>query len=684
MKRQNKIIDFIIGLQNEPPGYQAENSVNSPLLNRAVWESGGQTEGGDVERYCLPGHNLTVTVHTERIPASCVKRQYTVVENFGGCAQRLNALSSAFITGIGVGGSLPWYHPERFRLHYCLQAWEGEGQWRTTTLAEQNLIPVSTHPVAAAIHFSETSSWTTSRFYPMVVLEDRELEKSWFVQLEEGAGWHIEIAHLGDPYAGELCILADNFNERFGGGRRVLLAAGETYTSTRAASGCCDGGFEEAIRQLTIYRRAVLRRLPSDGIYPLVFNDYMNCLWGNPTADNLLPLIDAAAEAGAEYFCLDAGWFTNQSDCWNAQLGDWNPSQDRFVSYGFSDILKTIRQKGMKPGIWLELECVSKDTAIYKTAPRSWLLQQEGEIAGGSVRYFWDYQNLEVQAHFLEKIGELYALGVRYIKNDYNESFAMADNYTGDRVESVQIAMRAFGDFIDKVGQQFPDLLMECCSSGAMRSDYGILRHCHVQSVSDQELYTKMPSILMGTLAQMLPEQIACWCYPCPVLFDERDKVPYAPKPDWADGEETVFNMVTGLCSIPLLSGHIDLADETNMQLIREALILYKERRDFIKNAYPVYPSGMKRIEDEQGFACLGLLADGILQLAVWRLKGEEDKICIPLKYGQAKSVRQIYPAEGYDTEISLENGSLTVHMGKHLSARLFEVAVEEQNAGNT
>lgn len=684
MNKQNKGIHFMLGLKSEPPGYQAENSVNSPFLHRALRESTEHMEGEDIERYLLCEQNLAVSVHTEKIPGSCVKRQYTVVENTGSSAQRLNGISSAFVTGIGVGGSLPWYHPERFRLHYCLQAWEGEGQWRATTLAEQNLLPVSTHPVAAAIHFSETSSWTTSRYYPMVVLEDRELEKSWFVQLEEGAGWHIEIAHLGDPYAGELCILADNFNERFGGGRQVLLAAGEVCTSSRAAFGCCCGGFEEAVRQLAIYRRAVLRRLPSDGIYPLVFNDYMNCLWGNPTADNLLPLIDAAAEAGAEYFCLDAGWFTNQADGWNAQLGDWNPSQDRFAPYGFSYILDTIQQKGMKPGIWLELECVSKDTAIYKTAPQNWLLQQEGETAGGGVRYFWDYQNPQVQAHFLQKIGELYALGVRYIKNDYNESFVMADNYTGDRVESVQIAMGAFGTFIDKVLQQFPDLLMECCSSGAMRSDYGILRHFHVQSVSDQELYIKMPSILMGTLAQMLPEQVACWCYPCPVLFDERDELPYASKPEWADGEETVFNMVTGLCSVPLLSGHIDLADEKNRKLIREAFTLYKERRDFIKNAYPVYPLGMKRIEDEQGFVCLGLLAGGTLQLAVWRLKGEEDNVCIPIKYGQTGSVRQIYPAEGYDTEVSLEKGSLAVHMGKQLSARLFEITVEEQNAGNT
>lgn len=38
----------------------------------------------------------------------------------------------------------------------------------------------------------------------------------------------------------------------------------------------------------------------------VIFNDYMNCLWGHPTAEEEFPLIDAAAEAGCEYFCIDA------------------------------------------------------------------------------------------------------------------------------------------------------------------------------------------------------------------------------------------------------------------------------------------------------------------------------------------------------------------------------------------
>ena len=43
---------------------------------------------------------------------------------------------------------------------------------------------------------------------------------------------------------------------------------------------------------------------------PIIFNDYMNCLWGNPTTEKEFPLIDAAAETGCEYFVIDCGWYS--------------------------------------------------------------------------------------------------------------------------------------------------------------------------------------------------------------------------------------------------------------------------------------------------------------------------------------------------------------------------------------
>ena len=60
----------------------------------------------------------------------------------------------------------------------------------------------------------------------------------------------------------------------------------------------------------------------------VIFNDYLNCLWGNPTTAKELPLIDAAHKAGCEYFCVDAGWYAD--GFWWDNVGEWLPSKERF------------------------------------------------------------------------------------------------------------------------------------------------------------------------------------------------------------------------------------------------------------------------------------------------------------------------------------------------------------------
>ena len=88
---------------------------------------------------------------------------------------------------------------------------------------------------------------------------------------------------------------------------------------------------------------------------PVIFNDYMNTLMGDPTTEKLLPLIDAAAEVGADYFCIDAGWYA-EGDWWNT-VGAWQPSTTRFPN-GLGEVIDRIHSRGMVPGLWLEPEVI--------------------------------------------------------------------------------------------------------------------------------------------------------------------------------------------------------------------------------------------------------------------------------------------------------------------------------------
>lgn len=81
----------------------------------------------------------------------------------------------------------------------------------------------------------------------------------------------------------------------------------------------------------------------------------MNCLWADPTTEKELPLIDAAAKAGCEYFVIDAGWYAK--GIWWDSVGEWKESRERFPK-GIRQVTDYIRSKGMIPGIWLELEVI--------------------------------------------------------------------------------------------------------------------------------------------------------------------------------------------------------------------------------------------------------------------------------------------------------------------------------------
>ena len=163
--------------------------------------------------------------------------------------------------------------------------------------------------------------------------------------------------------------------------------------------------------------------------------------------------------------------------------------------------------------------------------------------------------------------------------------------------------MNAVYSFVEELYQRFPDLLIENCGSGAMRSDHAMLKRCVIQSTSDQEIFFKNPSIIQGSLAVMPSAKAGIWAYPyhvdaTPEEFHNPDEAQVRANKilQCADGENTIFNMVTGNMGAMYMSGRLDWADEYNKKLIHEGTALFKKNREFIANAYPVYPTGMRPI----------------------------------------------------------------------------------------
>jgi len=410
----------------------------------------------------------------------------------------------------------------------------------------------------------------------------------------------------------------------------------------------------------------------------------MNCLWGNPTVERLIPLINTAADVGAEAFCIDAGWFAPAGGSWGNGLGDWQPSTDRFGAEGLAGILRYIAGKGLVPGVWLEFE-VCGESAALGAKPDDWFLQNHGQRIGGGSRWFLNLGNHEVRAYLHGVFDRLTAMGVGYIKNDYNDCIGPGvDNLGVGAADGLLQHIRAVYSFVDEVRARHPHLVIENCGSGAMREDYGALSHFHLQSSSDQEIHTLYPAVLADSLAAVLPEQLGVWAFPWPLLFKQMQDPGVLTSDGYrqqmADGEQTIFNMVSGMCGNLYLSGRIDCADEANLTLIKEAIALYKRERPFIRHSHPVWPLGMPRFNDTTAWVSVGLANDddSRILLAVWRLGSVEAErtLHLPCLAGRRVQVSQLYPARQPHAaaHFCAEDGSLTVALPQPNCARYFEL----------
>lgn len=606
--------------------------------------------------------NGLLITEKEEVFGNAARIQYTV-KNTSNEKITLEHFSSGYFEDIG-GGLLPWYDERKFKLHICYFTWQGEAQWREVSLSDMGLYHASNHGDVNAIRLRSIGNQSTAVYFPQIFIEDTEHNKTYFFNIETTGNWFIEVSrHTDNTIRIDLNSAFYNNDNWY-----LNLESGEEYTASACVYGIVDGGFEEAAAAMTDYRRATAKA-KLDVPYAC-FNDYMNCFWGMPTDEKLIPLIDKAAEVGCEVFCIDAGWQSRIK-------GDWEWKDNLFGEYGFSGIIKYIADKGMKPGVWLELNSITKDSEVYKSL-NDCMLKRNGVETGSADMCQIDFRQPKVIEHMTKVFDRLYEKGVRFIKNDYNQTCGIGfdgDKCTGEEIRENSIA---FVDFINSIMGKYPDLIIENCASGSMRTDDFMMRNFHLVSVSDQEYYDYNPSILAGMAACVQPEKCGSWSYPYPQLYGDRlEKVVDTVKTgaDYSS-EETVFNMINSMLGMMYLSGHIELADEENTNLISEAVKVYKEKRKFITKAYPIYPSGRFGI-GKKGFYSYGLADKGNnkILLAVYRINSSEDTEVFDLrKYaGKNADVKVVYPYD-FETEFTYENGKLAVKLDTPCSARLFEI----------
>lgn len=594
-----------------------------------------RTEDALTLRYTA-GCGLAVEVRLCEV-AGVLTETHTVT-NTGTVPRRLTRFSSSYLDRIGDavtgGDATPWFEKD-LRVWICHNKWTAEGQWRSYTPDELGIYPATTHDCEReSYRISSLGNWSTANFQPVMLVEDTSAWRVWFMEIGGAQNWQIKLAAYTGYLHPTLSMEATACDETLGGWF-VELLPGESYTAPQAVIGTVAGGFEQAAAALVAFHRA--DATVSCEVPPLVFNDYMDCVWATQDPALLHPLIDRAADVGCECFMIDGGWCTNAGHApagtWH--VGDWllRPELYGKDGAGMKELADHILARGMTPGIWFEFDACEYSVRLLREDPDS-VIRRYDRPVGKAGRYFYNFRNENVRAFLKDCVRKFYDMGFRYIKNDFNQSAGIGCTY--DDVPSAAEGLRqntgAFYDFVEELYRTFPGLVIENCGSGALRADHGTLRHFHLQSTSDQEFYQKNPSILMGSCALIPPEKAGIWAYPYPVRFE--DEGTFVPDEAYfarmADGRQTVFNLVSGLSGVLYLSGRIDLADEKNTALIRQAAEIFRQNRHHLPVSRPVYPTGMHPMNARQ-IASFGLLDGAHMTLAVWNTDTAEHTATIPL-----------------------------------------------------
>ncbi|MFE9450216.1 alpha-galactosidase [Streptomyces sp. NPDC006739] len=471
-------------------------------------------------------------------------------------------------------------------------------------------------------------TWSSCGHLPMGALSDRASGRAWVWQVEHnGGGWRWDCGDRHDTAYLALSGPTDGDH-----GWRHPLEPGGEFRAVPVSVAFGDR-LDDAFGALTRYRRASRRPHPDHENLPVVFNDYMNCLMGDPTTEKLLPLVDAAADAGAEYFVIDAGWYDDSAGWWDS-VGEWEASTTRFPGpRGIHEVLDRIRERGMVPGLWLEPEVVGVRSPIAATLPDEAFFRRDGVRVVETGRYQLDLRHPAARAHLDTVVDRLVGdWGVGYLKLDHN-----IDAGTGTCGHPAEVPAagalghhRAHLAWLDGVLDRHPHLVLEDCASGGMRADHALLSRMQLLSTSDQQNLQLYAPIAAAAPTVVTPEQGAVWAYPQP------DDTP----------DEVAFTLVSALLGRIHLSGELAGLGPEARALVHQAVAVYRDLRADLPDALPVWPLGLPAWDDP--WVALALRTPDTTYLTAWRRPGADPTTTLRLPHlrDTPAVATPVFPAE--------------------------------------
>lgn len=200
-------------------------------------------------------------------------------------------------------------------------------------------------------------------------------------------------------------------------------------------------------------------------------------------AQTITKMIDDAADMGLEMFVLDDGWFGNNypRNNTNAGLGDWQVNKKKLPE-GIAYMADHAVRRGLKFGIWIEPEMVSPDSDLAKAHPEWIVRTPEFEATTMRQQLLLDLCNPAVQEFVFDVFDNVMKLSpnISYIKWDANrhvEGVGSAYLPKGRQSHFWIEYTRGLYRVYERIREKYPHVLIQACSSGGGRVEYGALKY---------------------------------------------------------------------------------------------------------------------------------------------------------------------------------------------------------------
>ena len=313
---------------------------------------------------------------------------------------------------------------------------------------------------------------SSHQYNPMMILAEKETTE------DKGKCYAMAFVYSG-CFQGE--VLKDQLNqtrmmlglqeEAF----RYPLETGEMFQAPEVILSYSSEGMNRLSQNLHhCIRQHICRGKYKEEIRPILINSW-EAAYFDFTGDTIYELAKAAKEVDIDMLVMDDGWFGKRDDD-NSGLGDWFVNEKK-LGGTLGNLIKRINDLGVKFGIWIEPEMVSEDSDLYRKHP-DWALTVPGRNPVRSRNQLvLDFSRKEVVDEIYDQICKVLDQGnIEYVKWDMNRSLMdVYSSVTRDQGRVLHDYVLGLYDFLERLVQRYPNLLIEGCSGGGGRFDAGMM-----------------------------------------------------------------------------------------------------------------------------------------------------------------------------------------------------------------